>query len=445
MRTRHAACFVVTALLACALSSGGALAKEKPPSFVHAMLDRVELGEPLQGNVVILFPLVLKDADANPGVVSQFGGPGVFEEPEFPDHRYDVLAKNGGDKPMLIVGGTVLVGGERDRLLRHDVILPAGGEALMSAFPAASTDGIRKDAIPFQMAASLAPVYLRKEANFGGNSNMVPLFVSRNLEFRNEGDDRKSLAAIGGSDLLQSWTAEARGQLETEMKDVENRGRIVGFISSMRGRIQGLELYGSRDLLQAAGPAYLLGATYSAAAVAIQAEKKKIPLPGMEDPAKNLENVTALAKKLLDDLRKARLKNDKSYPEGAVGERVQIQLSDRTRGRAVALDGTLVHLAVYPFDPFESRLYGSAIQLPPPVADAGNSGDGEDGEDGPVLSDPDRMGLAELSRWAGRGHRVTPAEQRLLNGVGRGGGIRGGPGARGGVVRGGGMGGGRRR
>ena len=49
----------------------------------------------------------------------------------------------------------------------------------------------------------------------------------------------------GGSDLLQSWTAEARTELATAMKDVPNRGKIVGFISSMRGRVQALVLYGA--------------------------------------------------------------------------------------------------------------------------------------------------------------------------------------------------------
>jgi hypothetical protein len=425
-------------LLGCPIAP--ASAKDKAPSFVKSMLDRVEIGEPLKGKLVILFPLVLKDADTSTGVGSQFAASVGFSEPEFPDHRYDVAAQNGTDKPMLIVGGTVLVGGERDRLLRHDVILPAQGQALMRAFPAASTDGIRKEPIPFDMAGSFAPIYLRKEANFGGGANMVPMFVSRNLEFRNEGDTRKSLAAIGGSDLLQSWTAEVREKISAAMKDVENRGQIVGFISSMRGRIQSLELYGSRDLLQAAGPAYLLGATYSGAALAIQAGKKKIPLPGADDPVKNLEKVTKLANKLLADLRKARLKKDKTYPDGAVGERIQLQLSDRTRGRAVAVDGKLIHLGVFPYDPVESQLYGTAIHIPTEKADDGGDSGGAD--DGPVLSDPNRMGLAELSRWAGRGHRVTPAEQGLLNGMGRGG--RGG-GMRGGGMRGGGGGGGGRR
>lgn len=434
----------VLVFLLCALVLVGApaSAKDKAPNFAQAMLDRIELGKPIQGELMILFPLVLKDDEAALPVASQFGNDGLtFEEPEFPDERYGVTARNAGDKPVLVLGGTVLVGGERDRMLRHDCIVPPGGGLEMRAYPAASDSDIRKEIVPFQMAGSLAPIYLRKQGNFGGNARTIPMFIARNLEFRDEGDKRKSLAAIGGSQILQDWTQQSRDALSKQLKDVENRGRIVGAISSMRGRIQGFALYGSRELFQAAGPAYLLGGTYSAAAVAIQAQRKKISLPGADDPEKNLAKVTKEAEKLLANLRKARYKADKAHPKSAVGERLQVQLQDRTRGRAVGVDGKLVHLTAYPFDPFESQLYGSALKLPKEVTGEEDGGTGEDG--GPVMSDPNRMGLAELSRWAGRGHRTTHAEQQLLRGIGRGG--RGGGGIRGGGGRAGGGGGGRRR
>ena len=79
--------------------------------------------------------------------------------------------------------------------------------------------------------------------------SLVPTFISRNLEFRNEGDTRKSLAAVGQSEILQQWNAEAREKLDAAVKTLSDKGRIVGVISSMRGRVQGLELFGSRRLL----------------------------------------------------------------------------------------------------------------------------------------------------------------------------------------------------
>ena len=388
-------------LLLCAVP---AAAKDAKPTFVQSMLERVELGKPIQGKILILFPLVLKDEDVSLEVKSQFdtdakSDAATYTEPEFPDKRFDVALHNAHPEPFLVLGGTVLVGGERDRLLRHDCVIAAGSDVQMRALPAASNSDIRKEPVPFKMGGSLAPYYLRKQANFGGSSTLVTTFVARNLEFRNEGDKRKSLAAVGESELLQSWNEEARKKLNAAMKDVENRGKIVGFIASMRGRIQALEIFGSRALLAATGPAYMLGATYSGAAVAIQAGNKKIPLPGSADPAKTLASVTAEAEKLLGKLRKARVKLDKAYPDGCIGERVQIQLSDLTRGRAVGVNGKLVHLAVFPHDPFESRLYGAAVHLPDAAAEADDGGTvGDDG--GPVLSDPNRMGLAELSRWA---------------------------------------------
>ena len=427
---------VLLVCLALVLGFTPAAAGEKKANFATSLLDQIEIGEPLVGKVVMLFPLRLKGAVEDPAVVSEFATEAdTFVEPEFPDQRYGVTVRNASDKPLFVLGGTVLVGGERDRLLRHDCIIPANGEAEMRALPAASTSDIRKDIVPFQAGTSIAPLYLRKQADFGGSSTLVPTFVSRNLEFRNQGDKRKSLAAIGQSDILQAWNAEAREKLDAAVKTLSDKGSIVGVISAMRGRVQGLELFGSRRLLTENSKVYLLGATYAAAAIAIQAGRKKIPMPGSEDPEKTQAKVTKDAHKLLEMLRKARFKKDKQQPDGSAGQRLLIQLSDRTRGRAVGVDGKLVHLAIYPHDPVSAALYGSKLRLP--KAATGEEDAGESDDDGSDISSGDRMGLAQLSRWAGRGHRLTHAEQNLV------GGLRGGRGTAGGLR--GGMGGGRRR
>jgi hypothetical protein len=305
-------------------------------------------------------------------------------------------------------------------MLRNATIVDPGTSAEVDALAAEAADLMRKEATAFQMARSLAPIYLRRKADLGSESGLVAGFVSRNLEFRNPGDERRSLAAIGQSKVLQDLTDEARRKLQNALHGFDPGGVVVGTIVAYRGRVQGLTLYGHPDFVKETSAAYLLGATYSAAAVALQAERKNVPVPGKDDAAKTLEIVKEEAAKLLERLQKARYKAEPP-PDGARGDYVRIQLSDGTRGRAVGLDGRLVHLALYPHDPFESAYYGSSIQLP----------------NEEILSDPDRIGLAELSR--GGGVRMTEYEKRLygrLSGAGRSPGLVTG--------RGGGGGGGRR-
>ena len=69
-------------------------------------------------------------------------------------------------------------------------------------------------------------------------------------------------------------------------------GVIVGWVLALRGRLQSLIVFGDPKVAAGYRGAFLLGATYSAAAIELQAAKKKVPMPGKDDPAKTLEIVT---------------------------------------------------------------------------------------------------------------------------------------------------------
>ncbi len=398
-------------------------------TFAHAALAEVELGTPIQSDLAILIPLVRKKPVEPVDVVTQWAADGlVFEESTFPSRPYGVEARNAGPRPVLVHGGTVLVGGRRDRLLRHSVILAPGEGAELEALPAESADHARRDPVPFAMASSLAPVYLRRRADFGGSRGLVGTFVARNLEFRNPGDSRRSLAAIGASRRLQETSHKTRASLAATLAARPDEGVVVGGISAIRGRLQALTLYGTPELLRASASAYLLGETYSAAAIAIQAERHGIPRAGGTDPERTLEIVVRRARELLERLRQARFKSDPAHPNGAHGECLVIQLADGSRGHAIGHAGRLVHLTVYAHDPFESAYYGSSISL----------------EDEGLRSDPERPGQAELERRAGQGGRLSEYEERLLRRLRGGGGLGVGPGAGGAGGAGRGLGGGLR-
>ena len=74
------------------------------------------------------------------------------------------------------------------------------------------------------------------------------------------------------------------------------------------------------------------------------------------------------AQKLLDQLQKASYRKDKTA-EGEVGSSIQVRLPNGTRGRVTVLDGIVVHLILYPKDPFRQQLYGRAIDVPDVMAD----------------------------------------------------------------------------
>jgi hypothetical protein len=258
------------------------------------------------------------------------------------------------------------------------------------------------------MSLSLAPSYLRKRAQFGGTASMVPNFVDNFLEFRNEGDERASLAAINDSTLLEKYCAACHQSLDEFPMPREGR-RVLGFVAAIRGRIQALEVFGSSELLQKAFEHILKGHTFAAAAVELRAKKAGIPIPGRDDPEKTLKVVVEDANELLKSLQRATYRED-DVEDDAAGEALLLRTPGGTRGRALGLGGNLVHLTIFPHDPFEHALYSHDLEPP----------------DEDILSDPSSPGVEELTRRSGPGRRLTEAEQRLLDRLRqRGGGLGG--------------------
>ncbi|MHC4958879.1 MAG: ARPP-1 family domain-containing protein [Planctomycetota bacterium] len=394
-------------------------------SYIKDFVAGVRMGTPLQGELAILIPLIA-DSAPDTGVTGQLAAEGLkFAEPSVSSHQYAVECTNTTDKPVLVGGGTVLVGGKRDRMLRYDTIVAPGATIELRAFPA-STE-VRREAQPFTMAKSAAPVYLRKKADFGGSSGQVINFIMKNLEFRDEGDKEKSLASIGKGKILQGFAQEGRAKLKAKLSENPPKGKVVGAIFALRGRVQSIMIFGSPSTLKDYKGSYILGATYTAAAIALQARKKNLKLPGLDDPEGTLKLVMEDAAKLMENLRKATYKKDKSYPGDATGERYIVRLYAGARGRAIAADGKLVRLAVFPNDPVESAIYGSTIKFPDQAKPAEGGGDGGDEY---VSSTWGMVGLSRVA--ANPSRRLTVAERRFV------GGMRGGGGARGGGGRGGG-------
>jgi hypothetical protein len=183
---------------------------------------------------------------------------------------------------------------------------------------------------------------------------------------------------------LREYVLGTKAQLNTLPKGLA-KPEIVGGVAALHGRVQSLTAYGTNQLLAVTFPPAVKGATYASAALAIRSTQVKLPLPGRGNPEERKSLVRADAEKLLEMLRKARFRED-MLGDGEVGASIQIKLMDGTRGRVMVLDGKVVHLILYPRDPFRQKLYGSAIDVPdekaePPAEPAAGGGSGGDGDE----------------------------------------------------------------
>jgi hypothetical protein len=385
---------LVTLVFLLALSGGRTPAQEakKKTNFVEDYLENLTLGEGVHEEQLVIFPLIAKDQPEPLGVMSDLGATKLrFEEPEWPERRYNVLVRNGEEAPVLVFGGNILMGGELDRMLPRDIIVPAGAAMEIETLPAQYPKERRKEAIPFRTAQIIAPVLLRDRAAFDASRYLVPIFISHFLEFRNTEDERHSLQAIDESAVLSRFCLVCQRAV-AEFPDVAD-SKVVGFITAVRGRIQSIELFESNALLRTYFQPIIRAHTYAAAAVELRAKKLGLPIPGRDDPKATLKETTAAAEELLAELKQKARYRKRSGPRDAIGETLLIRTS-RTEGVAVAHDGRLVHAVIFPENPLEEALYSQPLELP-----GGASGV--------------ETSFGDLERRARRG-TLTEFEKRLL-------------------------------
>ncbi|MFO0934873.1 MAG: DUF6569 family protein [Planctomycetota bacterium] len=371
-------------------------AAPKPEDVVAASLGALKLGEGLVAQQVILFPLILETPPPVLEIVPGLGGATLaFEEPAAGVEK--VKVKNVAPKDALLLAGTVLEGGLRDRVVREDVLLPAGASADVATVPGSMSTDRRKEAKPFKVADFLAPPYLRDSALFRtASASITSKFISHFLEFRNEGDKRRSLAAVGGSDTLAEYCLPCQRSM-AQWPDKREAGFVVGGIAVVRGRVQALDVFATNALLLGWFSPLLKSLSFPAAAIELRAKKAGVALPGGDDPKAVLDAATAAAKAIAAGLSKATLAR-RELPAGAVGDLFTVTLPDGERGTALVRDGALLHLSLYPRDAFEYGLYAQPLV---PL----------EGED---VSGTDDDTLDPFAQRAKIGARMTEQERRLL-------------------------------
>jgi len=375
--------------------------------LLAANLKHLHLADGLHADQVTLYPVYVLTEPAALEVSSMVAG-GAFAATEVEGKttldRVRVL--NPGPKLAMLLGGSVLQGGKRDRLVVHDVLIPSADAREVEVVPASMSGETRKAPVDFKLLEFLAPPYLRDSLLQGASKSLVPRFVSHFLDFRNPSDKTKSLASIGEADALAEFCLVCQRSMN-EWPERKGAGIVVGGLAVVRGRVQSLELFATNEQVSAYFEPILKSLTFPAAALQLRAKKVGLELPKGDEATVAASD--AAAKELLAALGTA-VFTPRKTPAGSLGVSFLVKLKDGTAGAALALDGRLLHLALFPDDPFDRALYSQSME---PL-------EGEDASD-----DADtREGIAELARRQASGQRLTEAERRILERLRQNRGIR---------------------
>ncbi len=183
---------------------------------------------------------------------------------------------NQSDRPLLVLGGEVVLGGQQDRILGQDTIVPAHEQLRVQVF--CVEHGRWSGGRQFEAAQGMADTKIRVRAKYRADQSQVWAEVAKkNAEHGvapSTGTYRNLAAGDAGKKALEPYRAAVGGALGK----LADRDKVVGVIAAVNGRVTSVELF-ARPELFAAYRDKLLDSIYMGASDAPVDEKATPPKP----------------------------------------------------------------------------------------------------------------------------------------------------------------------
>ncbi|HEX8953073.1 MAG TPA: DUF6569 family protein [Polyangia bacterium] len=197
--------------------------------------------------------------------VSELGGGGSVNT---------LLVGNKSEKPLLILGGEVVLGGQQDRILGQDTIVPAHEQLRVQVF--CVEHGRWSGGREFAAAQGMADTKIRVRAKYRADQSQVWAEVAKKNAAHgvapSTGTYRNLAAGDDGKKALEPYRAAVGGALGK----LPDKDKVVGVIAAVNGRVTSVELF-ARPELFAAYRDKLLDSIYMGAADVPVDDKATIP------------------------------------------------------------------------------------------------------------------------------------------------------------------------
>jgi hypothetical protein len=199
--------------------------------------------------------------------VSEVGGGGSVNT---------LLVTNKSEKPLLILGGEVVLGGQQDRILGQDTIIPAHEEMRVQVF--CVEHGRWSGGRQFSAAQGMADTKIRVRAKYRADQSQVWAEVAKKNAAHgvapSTGTYRNLAAGDDGKKALDPYRAAVGGAIGK----LADKDKVVGVIAAVNGRVTSVELFAKPELF-AAYRDKLLDSIYMGAADSPVDDKAQAPKP----------------------------------------------------------------------------------------------------------------------------------------------------------------------
>lgn len=218
-----------------------------------------ELGAPVEAGNAKLIPVLYtkqQERTGNEISLTEAKKLGLVEIIEIPgaEEVNRLRVHNKSDRPLLLIGGELLLGGKQDRIVVHDVVIPPG-----------KTEDVDVDCVEhgrwegksehFDYSDTIVPSKVREQAAYGDQGKVWDNVSELNGVARGaptaSGTIRSALNSPDADNNVRENMPRVSGAL--------NGDRVVGVIYVLNGEIRSMDLFGNPKLFQSSKESLLHG------------------------------------------------------------------------------------------------------------------------------------------------------------------------------------------
>jgi len=193
--------------------------------------------------------------EAKMAVVREAGsGDDATANDEGSSARVDTLViENKGDKPIIVLAGTVVTGGKQDRTIAQDFVIPPGKTTSVAAFCVEQSrwDANRQGVATggrFTTLPALANAEVRNAGQFDKDQTKVWREVARMNEKNGKKTDTGTLAATLDDVEISKRRDALAAKAIVHMAQQQPTGKVVGLAYGVGGRIHAVRWFMNNEL-----------------------------------------------------------------------------------------------------------------------------------------------------------------------------------------------------
>lgn len=218
-----------------------------------------QLNNPIDAGNVTLIPIIHnkpmpKQQEGNFITLGEAKKEGVIVIQEREEEEVSSLTvTNKGARPILLLGGELLLGGKQDRIVARDVVIPPGKTMNVEVFCVENNrwDGENQH---FEYKGAVVPEKVRQAAAYDGQEA-----VWGKVAEYNESGGLPGAGTIAAGLSSETVTKAINGHLPKVLESLKGQKNVVGVIYVLNGRIQSADLFGSPRIFDAAKEGLIRG------------------------------------------------------------------------------------------------------------------------------------------------------------------------------------------